>query len=266
MNENISQQLRKIGLQEKEVKTLEFLLSIGEAAPGVVAKAVNINRTTAYDILNALVAKGFATKLEKKAKLVYQVISPKYWSGFFKRKEGKLQEQKEIFSSLLPVLEDIYANSKFRPHVVFYEGLEGIQQALLDSMDCISPEIVGYSAVSQVVKYIPSKVIIHYTNEKIKREIKSRFVVKHTEENTKLLEEYKSNYYRKDSSGKFVPKYRVAKGGKHQIENEIMIYDNKLVIINIIPPHFSATLIQDKHISETQKAIFEIAWQVAEDI
>lgn len=252
--------LRKLGLNEKEAEILNFLLVSSNSSPSQIARQLNIKRTTVYDILNSLYAKGFVTKIIKRGKYIFQTIEPKLWIHYWKKQEDCLREEKEKFQEALPELENIYQNAKHRPQVIFYEGLDNLQQAVLDSLNVISLEIVGYSAVSQVIKFLPPNLVAYYTNEKIKREIASRFVIKSSEENKTLIENYKNKFYKKDQTKKFTPSYRIYTGGKYNMKNEIMIYDNKVLIVNIIPPHYSATLIQDCNIAEGQKAIFEIAW------
>jgi len=264
--ENIATMFQKLGLNEKESATLDLLLSNAYVLPSFAAKKLGINRTTMYDILNSLSTKGLATKITKRGKYFYQTTSPKYWHHYLDQKERRINEQKEILQEIVPELENIYKKSKSGPEVTFYEGLEGVEQAVLDSLDVISNEIIGYSSVSQVVKFLPPRFINFYTTEKIRREIESRFVLKSSQENKDLIENYKSKFYKKDEARKYTPQYRIYMKGKHEIKNEIMIYDDKVMIINILPPHYSATLIKDRDIAEGQRAIFEIAWNAAKNL
>jgi sugar-specific transcriptional regulator TrmB len=263
---DLPQQLKMLGLSEKEAQILEFLLFSGENTPSKIAQRLKINRTTVYDLLNNLAAKGLITKLIKIKKLTFQAAPPKYWVHYWDKQENQVQEQRKLYEKMLPDLDALSRKNEHSPRVTFYEGLDGIEQAILDSLDVMSNEIVGFSSVSQVLKYIPSKIISFYAKEKIRREIASRFVVKHSDENSDVLGKYKKEFYKNDTENKFTPKYRIYSYGTRKINNEIMVYDDKVMIINIVPPYYSAVLIRDKDISESQKAIFEIAWQVSKPI
>lgn len=260
-------QLKQLGLPERETKVLQFLLYSGDTSPSLIAKELGISRSTVYDILNNLFSKGLVTKkIIQKGKFSFQVTPPKHWISHWLSKEDRIQEQKKILLNMIPDLEMAYEKSARQPRIIFYEGEEGIKRVALDSLEAVSQEIVGYSAVSQVVKFLDSKFIAYYAKEKIKREIKSRFVLRGPEESAPLIKQYIKKYYSGDKSGKYIPRYRFYIKGRHTMKNEIMIYDDKIVIMNIVPPHFFATLIQNKDMTDGQRAIFEIAWQSSKAI
>lgn len=264
---DFTNQLKQLGLPEREAKVLQFLLYSGDHSPSSIAKELGVGRSTVYDILNILNNKGLVIKkVVSKGKFVFQATSPKFWSEFWREQESRLQKQKGVLAKMLPDLEMLYHKSAHQPRVVFYEGQRNIRRAALDSLNALSLEIIGYSSVSQVVKFLTPKFIAYYTSQKIKRHIGSRFVLSGPKEGTALIKEYTAKYYKNDPSGQYIPRYRLYHSSRYEMKNEIMIYDDKMVIINLTPPHYSAVLIQNKDIADSQRAIFEIAWRSSKPV
>src|SRR3989338_7584893 len=117
--------LVEIGLSEKEAGVYLSVLSLGRGTVSQISRQANINRTTGYDILDSLSAKGLVSISGKEPKQEYSAESPEnlstFISGEIKRKHKILEKTEEI----IPELKSVH-NIKDRPRVLFYEGRGGL--------------------------------------------------------------------------------------------------------------------------------------------
>jgi sugar-specific transcriptional regulator TrmB len=60
-SENYQDKLLQLGLSEKEAAVYLALLSLGKGTVTSITRKAGINRTTGYDILNALATKGIVS-------------------------------------------------------------------------------------------------------------------------------------------------------------------------------------------------------------
>lgn len=118
MDPQLYQKLTKIGLHEREAKLYLALLELGESGVYPLSKKAEIQRTYAYDILDALVKRGLVTRFEKEGKKTYLAEPPETI-------ERMLQQRLADFSAILPELLSIYNVAPNKPKVRFYEGKEG---------------------------------------------------------------------------------------------------------------------------------------------
>jgi sugar-specific transcriptional regulator TrmB len=73
---NVHKGLRVLGLTELEAKVYLKLLEMKQSGVTKLAKAVKITRTQLYPLLEKMIEKGYAAKVERNP-AVYSVVEPK---------------------------------------------------------------------------------------------------------------------------------------------------------------------------------------------
>ncbi len=86
--------LKTLGLHTKEANVYVALLMIGSGTVSEVAKKAEINRTTGYDILSSLCAKGLVSISGKEPKQEYRCENPDKLLSFLKK---DIEKNKKIF-------------------------------------------------------------------------------------------------------------------------------------------------------------------------
>jgi predicted transcriptional regulator len=116
----IDQSLASLGLDDKEVRVYKALLEHGIANPATIANSSGVKRSTTYVVLEDLEEKGFAFEVPKENKKRYRPRPPE---AIFEKKEERLKEAKEA----LPKLQALEKEGDTKPHVLFFEGEDGIR-------------------------------------------------------------------------------------------------------------------------------------------
>lgn len=117
----IDQSLTTLGLDDKEIRVYKALLEHGIANPATISDSSGVKRSTTYVVLKDLEEKGFVFEVPKEDKKRYRPRPPE---TIFEKKEERLQEAKEA----LPELQALEKEGNTKPHVLFFEGKDGIQE------------------------------------------------------------------------------------------------------------------------------------------
>lgn len=81
--------LKELNLSDKEVKVYLSLLMLGQSTVNDIAKKANLNRVTTYDILKALLERGFVSYVIISGVKHFEAVQPSKFLRFFERKAGK---------------------------------------------------------------------------------------------------------------------------------------------------------------------------------
>ncbi|MFZ5955675.1 MAG: TrmB family transcriptional regulator [Nanoarchaeota archaeon] len=99
MENKISVLLKEYGLNENEIKIYTYLLN-QENTAYKVAKETNIHRSTCYDILERLIAKGFISQLKKDSVMFY-------YANEIDKVISQLKDKENILINLVPLIREL---------------------------------------------------------------------------------------------------------------------------------------------------------------
>lgn len=238
---DIEQLLRIFGLRDKRARVYIACLELGSSTAAPIAKKAAVLRTTTYDILEDLQIRGLVIYKEVNGKRYYQVSDPR-------RLKQILQGQLKQVESTLPELLALYKPSKEKPVARMYEGEEisKIYDELL-----AAPFIWAYGDYTQIIRYTPQ--FPNLLKQMIKRNIPIRDVVPPTLEN----KEYKIKFQHPKYHVRFLP-------AGMSLESDTIIYGHKVALISY-GETVHGLVIESKEIVATQKMLFELLWQQAEE-
>ena len=234
-----------LGFSEKEAGVYLALLELGKRTVSPIARSSNINRTTVYDILSSLAAKGLVSVSGKEPLQEYVAESPDKILDLVKadieRKQKELKQAEEI----IPQLKSIH-NISDRPKVRFYEGTEGVQQVYEDTLTS-HETIRAYANVNEMHAALPNYFPKYY-KRRTNLGIHIRAIVPSNEAGIERVNKDKEEA--RESA--LVP------ADKYYFSPEINIYDNKVMIASW--KEKLGIIIESKEIAEAMKTIFELAW------
>jgi len=260
IDEKITSELRRAGLNEKEAAIYSALLELGGAYPSKIAEYTKINRSTTYKILTDLSIKGLINEIEKKNKIYYQIENPNRLIQYSRHRVRSAHNKLEYAQKLMPELEGLFSLIPHKPRVRFFEGPGTIETIYGDHVDTNKPyEMLGVSNVAELMKVMPKKFRENYLKTKEKLNISSRGIFPDTQADLK----YNKTIY-KDVDKKIWPKLKFIPAKDFPYNIEITIYRNARVsIINFSKKSLIGVIIEDKDIHDIMKMIFELAWKGA---
>lgn len=232
-----------IGFEEKEARIYLSLLELGSASILAIAKASGVNRASIYYIIDKMKQKGIVSHVEKTGGDVYMPISPEILLA-----QGK--KHLRDFEAIVPELHGMINRTGQRPRVRFYEGLEAVKKLYEDTLNARG-EILNYANSQGVRDYWP-EYDIEYVAQRVAAGLHLRGIAPDDETGRRVHADDR----------KCLRQIRLIDRKKLNFTNEINIYNNKISMISFGQQIFGV-IIESQAMADTQRSIFEMAWQFA---
>jgi HTH-type transcriptional regulator, sugar sensing transcriptional regulator len=248
----LQEPLQKLGLTEKEAKIYLASLEIGGGSVQEISTKAEIKRPTTYVILEQLIKKGLMYEEKKSRGSLYNSASPE----ILKRHS---EEQQKILAEALPFLRAMNKGKKAKPQVQVYEGIEGMKQVYLENIWKSKTEILFFSSIQKIYEIIPDlldKWIKDMAHEQKQFQHNIRELINPDPKDI----EYglKTEKIHKKQSVRVIPKDFPFKF----IGTDNAIFEDKIMMVSFEDKLFT-TIIQSKHLADTLRTIYELAWQQA---
>lgn len=249
--------LQKIGLSDKDAEVYLACLELGTQPASVIAKKTGLKRPTTYLILEGLVHKGLVSEYSGTNVKFFTAVQPDYLLHYLEKQRRELQAHERQLTELLPQFHSLANPYSLNPRVRFFDGIEGIEAVMEDTLTSKNP-ICCYSSIdSWFSKDDLKKYIIEYGKKRVfEKKIPLRGIILDTPAGRKYLEEdYPPDA--KMTETRWCPKDIAL------ITSEINIYDNKIAICSLGRHDLIGVIIESEDIANTQRSIFELAWRAA---
>lgn len=127
----LKNQLKELGLTEKEATVYVALAETGRAVATTLCKRTGIPRATLYGILDSLIERGVVIKEQTQASSYFVISNPESFLRIFEKQEYEVQSKKKIALNLVDLLQGYIKNTHFSiPKVQIFEGKQSIEQML----------------------------------------------------------------------------------------------------------------------------------------
>lgn len=235
--------LINLGFEDKEARIYLSLLELGGGTVLQIARESKVNRASIYYIMEKMKQKGYVAHVEKQGKELYIATKPALLLA---------QQKKHLkdFEHSLPELMGLHDQTGKRPRVRFFEGIEAVKAIYEDTLTA-KTEILNYANSREVRDHWP-EYDDEYVAERVRRKIPLRGIAPDDDYGRRVHEEDR----------KTLRQIRLIDPKKLNFTNEIKIYDDKVAMISFEKEVFGV-LIKSDDMANTQRAIFEMAWQFA---
>ncbi len=235
----MEKELEEYGLSVKEVKVYLACLKLGTSTANRLSASTDLRRSTTYDILESLKAKGLIGSFIRDKKHYFQAAEPADLLELLHQKEVSIKK-------VLPELEALKMTTVEKPKVRLFEGTRGVTTMLEELYQ--EKELLIYGSAQKAfegLKHIPESLAFRRAQLKIKARM--------------IFERSEYAWYRiKDPQIKKVTEMRFLESmrkcpsvtwiGGNQVG--IVTLDRELVGVHII----------NKEIAKTQRLAFESFW------
>ncbi len=244
----MEEKLIAIGLSENEAKIYLALLELGKGTVSEITRKANLNRTTGYDVLDGLVAKGLASVSGKEPKQEYVAESPDRIEALLKRKLEQGEKNLEEIKNIVPELKSMH-NVAGRPKVRFYEGKQGLIEVYEDTLTS-HETIRAYATVDDMHRALPN-----YFPEYYHRRASKGVAIKAIIPKTEIGKERATHNKEEMRETALIPP------DKYYFSPEINIYDDKVMIAS--HREKLGIIIESAEIADAMKIIHDLAWAEA---
>lgn len=239
--EKLSKQLlHSLNLTEAQASVYFSALELGECNMQELARKSGIKRTSIYNFIDELKARGIIVETKKKKRRIYSAIDPKQLLEIEKMRLNELE-------NALPELSAIQNSSRNKPRVTFFEGIENVLAVYDDQLKEKKP-IITYEDIEYMKMAMPSSFFNTWPAERAKRGITFKSISRdsaitreYTKQNIKLLRQSK-----------------IVKADPWK--TEINIYGDKVALMRFREDSAMCVLIEDKDIAETLRSNWQSLW------
>jgi len=249
--------LTKIGLTQNESKCYLSLIEKGPLNIQELSRRTNIHRVNIYQVIDGLEVKGcvnYSVKNKYRKKVI--PASPRHLVEIVNKKQRELKKVELKLKDTLPELLGSFKHAGESPAVRFFEGLEGVKQALDETLTA-SEDLRGFSNAKILNEYLPEGYLASYWQRKSEKGLRGRFLIPDNYKPQKYI-----NYAYLDRGYKNYPTLKTITADLFQIATELDIYDDKVCIVSLKQEEKIAIIIKSNVISETLKSIFETLWKI----
>lgn len=253
--------LKKLALNDKQIKIVTELLSSGTISISELAKRVGIARSSLYRYLEELEKEGWTEySLSTQGKKV-QLSDLSSLKTLIKEKRAQLGQQEDVLDNIIENINRTENDYESKPKVNYYEGQKGIRQIQWNAT---------YNSTGQQ-RVLTSYITRDIVGSKWYEEIILQTVRK--KHNIKIIvdKEYVKNFAKKyGSSTDYYEPYaklytnlnkRVYDETGFKIKGKVIIYDNIVAMMSQEGGKFVGSEIESQHIATTYKSLFDVIWK-----
>jgi sugar-specific transcriptional regulator TrmB len=245
----LAAKLQSVGLTDKQAKVYVAGLFLGPSAVQKIAQQADINRATAYVILNELMEMGLVSESTEGKKTVFVAEPPEAIERLLDGMQQGIQTRKDELKALLPELRNTErSQEQSAPTIRFYkvdEGFDKMNDALLRKAPRGS-EIYAITNTDKIAELFDRDIPTTNPPKRVKKNISSKLLVYST----------KREYERK--SPKLLRETRALKA---PFPSDMTIYENSALIFSYNSKKPVGIVIEDKDIVQGLRQLFESYWK-----
>lgn len=126
----------KLGFNQTETKVYLSLAEIGKSTASLLAKKINIPRTTVYSVLNNLQHKGLVALEKKKNTTFYTSNNPQAILRNLLEEKNNLNSKESLAKELIQLAIPYFKSQLFSiPKIQFYEGKKNVESMLYQNTE-----------------------------------------------------------------------------------------------------------------------------------
>lgn len=248
-NSPIVKSLVDYGLNDKEAKIYLALIELDTATVNEIAHAADINRSSAYVVIEKLKKKGLVSTIKDYKIQRYVATNPEVLLQEAETRALRNIEIKNKIQNVVSELKSIHRETKKKPKIMVYEGLNGLINAFNDSLTTKEKRIRISSAAEDL-----SEPVLKYFKAREDLGISIKGIHPDTPNSRKLLKMSPVS-----DLSILIPKI------KYCFSSDFAIYDEKIGFMSAKNGGW-AVIIENKEMSDVMKSLFDLAFEEAKKL
>jgi sugar-specific transcriptional regulator TrmB len=161
---DIEQSLARMGIVGNLYRVYRATIELGDVPVSTVIERTGLPKATVYDALARLEQEGLIADWGKPGKRRVVAYDPVILLE-------QLEARRQMLDAMLPQLRSLYNGAKGKPGIRFYEGLEGVEKALWDSLSTSSGDLFCTFAMAEIIEVPGLDWMASYQKERLARGI-----------------------------------------------------------------------------------------------
>jgi len=240
--------LSRLGLAENEAKIYEILLLKGETKARDLLEESGLSRGNVYNMLTSLTSRGFIQVIEGKQQ-TYRVSDPAKLSSLVEERKRGIERLDAEFKETLPRMLSTFSLTTGRPTVRMFEGIEGSEEALMDSLEA-KTGICTYLDLGSIRGDF-AEANARYVKRRVAKEISKRIIVADTKESRDFFRQQNSPL----TDVVFIHDFPIG------FRSAMEIYNDTVSYITLTADKTIAVLVTDPAIASLEQKKFDFLWK-----
>ncbi len=252
------QELKKLGLKDKESAVYLASLELGPAPVQNIARKAKVVRATTYVILEDLMQKGLITHYKEGKKTLFSAEPPRQLMRLIEVEESTLQERKRGLELVLPELQMVMKAAGEKPSVRYFEGKEGLH--------VMRQEIIMYTGSGATIYNFTPMDHLHATFSQDDDAFFRQRVAKRIP--AKTLFTTRSDKLRQSTlkgSKPGISEYRFIPAQSFPSTSGMTIFEDRIAIGTFVGKQMGV-VVESEPMAEMMRRIFDLAWKGAESV
>jgi sugar-specific transcriptional regulator TrmB len=245
---SLENNLKTIGLNEKEAKVYLAALELGPTNIQSLAEKSGIKRSTVYEMIKILGPMGLIAESIKGKRKVYIASEP----GKLKK---NIKEKEQLLNQILPELNLLNNTGTVKPKITYYEGRDGLRQIYNLALETTTKKVDWVSPIKAIMETVGEK----FLEEHIEKRMKEKYWVRSIQITEQQVDTYK--YLNPTTFDKTYRRVKFSPPGM-DIPNTFGIWDNKVAIISTRKEGFGI-IIESEDLVRTMRVFYDLLWSIS---
>jgi len=248
--QNIQEILFGIGISVPAQKVYIALLEEGKATARTLASRTGITRTSVYDQIKALSAKGLIVERAIEGTTLFEVGDARQLSVLLDDQVAQLTSQQEYLAKNLNSLID--KSQSVQPKIRFFEGPDGVKQLLKDILWHDNITLFIYWPYKHMLNFLGGDFLLWFDEKRKSSDIPLKTIWGHP---AGKIKEHIFSGDGPDVERRFLTQKNIPSMG-------YIIYDKKVAFISSHKESFGF-IVESVEFTGLQKMQFDVLWSVA---
>ena len=245
--EPITTSLRELGVAYPAQRIYQELLVSGELTPRALAVKLRMTRPSVYDHLRELARIGLVSEKDVAGKATFLVSDVRMLTRLLEERRQEIEKAEQDLLAVIPTLQK--KKGSVDPKVRFFEGTEGVQNALRDVLWSDHIEMLTYWPYRSMLEQLSEEFLVKFNKRRIANKISLRTVWGGAfKKNQHVWSAYDALVERRIAPKEFVPHMGYA------------IYGEYVTCIAPAEESFGFT-VHSHSFAEMMRAQFELLWR-----
>jgi sugar-specific transcriptional regulator TrmB len=240
--------LVKAGLPEHQAEVYVILASGGEMlVPQILAKT-ELSRATVYDALPELLVRGLLEYRKEGREAYYKPVHPNKLFDLLEQKKRDTALLEDEMKTTIKTLEGSFSLAQNRAGVRFFEGLDGLQVALNESLD--AKDTIYTFADSKTVDAYLAQIDKEYISKRLKKQIKKKLILTDSEESRKYVASMNTEF----------TEAKLIDPAKYPFTVAVEVYNNDVSFLSVKDGHVVSFVVTHEEVARFHRSLFEFLW------
>ena len=250
------QELRNLGLKDKEAAVYLSCLELGPSPVQPIARKSKVVRATTYVILESLMNMGLVTKYKEGKKTLFSAETPRQLMRLLERQQEEVREKQHELEVILPELQMLTRAAGDKPSVRYFEGKEGLHAIRQDLvMYPRSGDVIyNFTPADHLVGVFPDDEDVNFT-QRVSKGIRAKTLF------TTTSKEVLKKWLSAKEYGRYTER-RYISPDKFPVPAGMTIYKDRIAIGSYTGKLFGV-IIESQQMADMMRALFDLAWDQA---